>query len=106
MPQADGVIEDSIYLNDTVVITEPVEKVGIIIDIGTTTVALKWLNLKSGMIIESHSFFNPQGKFGTLNGDTPIVFTFSFKNKLIIVALPQTNISLIFVDTLIRLNIL
>ena len=46
LPQADGVIEDSIYLNDTVVITEPVEKVGIIIDIGTTTVAMKWLNLK------------------------------------------------------------
>lgn len=65
LPQADGVIEDSIYLNDTVVITEPVEKVGIIIDIGTTTVAMKWLNLKSGMIIESQSFFNPQGKFGS-----------------------------------------
>ena len=51
--------------HDTVVITEPVEKVGIIIDIGTTTVAMKWLNLKSGMIIESQSFFNPQGKFGS-----------------------------------------
>lgn len=37
---------------------------GLIMDLGTTTVSMKWVDLSAGKIIHSSSFMNPQRSFG------------------------------------------
>lgn len=65
LPVHEGVIEDNIYLEETIKAVKPVNGIGVIVDIGTTTVAIKKINLLNGEVVTSKSFFNPQAKFGS-----------------------------------------
>lgn len=60
-----GVIEDNLYLDNNLIISNQKNGIGVIVDIGTTTVAMKWIDLLNGKVLKSNSFFNPQAKFGT-----------------------------------------
>lgn len=64
-PESNGKIEDNLYLEKEIIINQSNEGIGIVIDIGTTTVALKEVNLTDGKVNKSKSFFNPQAKFGS-----------------------------------------
>lgn len=59
--------EDMDILDDLYV--QKIEKceekgLGIIVDIGTTTVVMKWISLKDGQCLKSVSFKNPQATYG------------------------------------------
>ena len=63
--QVTGVIEDNIYLEklpDSFIFQKGT---GVIVDLGTTTVVLKVIDLSNGKIIKSEAFFNPQIKYGS-----------------------------------------
>lgn len=60
-----GVIEDNLYLDNNLIISNQKNGIGVIVDIGTTTVAMKWVDLLNGKVLRSNSFFNPQIKFGS-----------------------------------------
>lgn len=40
------------------------EGIGLIVDIGTTTIVMKWIDRSNGQCVESSSFVNPQVSFG------------------------------------------
>ena len=42
----------------------PYEGIGLIVDIGTTTIVMKWIDRSTGKTIETSSFVNPQSTFG------------------------------------------